>query len=215
MLGAPLAAAFPQYIDKQGLFISEGKPFTSENALEYIESLIVTSADKALSAGRSIPEGIGVVVKDGVVQDVEMNSYLSYVAASTRLKTPPAFDAKDVFKPWPTPENMLFGEADGSSVNFTPYVCSKTGMTITEDLQQKVNLMNPMFHLGCNSDKAAYWYIRHGARDRDTGLSVPVMLSLKLQNLGFEVDFALPWDRGHEGDYDLDELFDWIGKLSD
>ena len=32
------------------------------------------------------------------------------------------------------------------------------------------------------------------------------------QNSGKRVDFALPWDVPHSGDYDLDELFDWIDK---
>ncbi len=27
------------------------------------------------------------------------------------------------------------------------------------------------------------------------------------------VDLALPWGQGHGGDYDLEELFDWIGQV--
>ncbi len=30
---------------------------------------------------------------------------------------------------------------------------------------------------------------------------------------GKDVDFALPWDRPHGGDYDLDELFDWMERV--
>jgi hypothetical protein len=40
-----------------------------------------------------------------------------------------------------------------------------------------------------------------------------VILATKLQNVGCEVDFAMPWDRGHGGDYDLDELFAWMDGL--
>ena len=32
-------------------------------------------------------------------------------------------------------------------------------------------------------------------------------------NAGYEVDFALPWNRPHTGDYNLDDLFDWIKQI--
>jgi hypothetical protein len=44
-------------------------------------------------------------------------------------------------------------------------------------------------------------------------LAIPVMLATKLQNSGFDVDFAMPWGRGHGGDYDLDELFAWMDRI--
>jgi hypothetical protein len=59
-----------------------------------------------------------------------------------------------------------------------------------------------------------YWRIRHGTADRDTSLAVPVILATRLQNLGYGVDFALPWNQGHGGDYDLNELFAWMAKIS-
>lgn len=74
--------------------------------------------------------------------------------------------------------------------------------------------MNPMnFIQDSNSTHARYWYIRHGARDRDTSFPVPVNLATKLMNAGYEVDFALPWNRPHTGDYNLDDLFDWIKQI--
>ncbi|ROS79706.1 hypothetical protein [Muribaculum intestinale] len=53
-------------------------------------------------------------------------------------------------------------------------------------------------------------FIRHGAKDRDTSFLVPVNLATKLMNLGFDVNFFLPWNRPHSGDYNLDDLFAWI-----
>ncbi len=41
------------------------------------------------------------------------------------------------------------------------------------------------------------------------------ILATKLINNGYDVDFALPWERPHSGDYDLDELFNWISKSCD
>ena len=45
-----------------------------------------------------------------------------------------------------------------------------------------------------------HWYIRHGARDRDTAFSVSINLAAKLQNSGKDVNFKLPWNRPHSGD---------------
>ncbi len=64
------------------------------------------------------------------------------------------------------------------------------------------------------NDIAKYWRIRHGTRDRHTSLAIPVILATKLANEGYDVDFALPWNIGHGGEYDLDELFDWIDMIS-
>jgi len=72
-----------------------------------------------------------------------------------------------------------------------------------------------MYYIGAEETMTAkYWRIRHGAADRDTALAVPVILVTKLQNVGADVDFAVPWGQGHGGDYDLDSLFSWIAKVS-
>lgn len=60
---------------------------------------------------------------------------------------------------------------------------------------------------------AQYWRIRHGAKDRDTSLAIPIILALKLRQAGKQVDLALPWGVPHSGDYDLDELFAWVDSL--
>ena len=59
-----------------------------------------------------------------------------------------------------------------------------------------------------------HWYIRHGARDRDTAFPVPVNFATKLQNAGKDVNFLLAWNRPHSGDYALDELFQWIAEIT-
>jgi len=64
-----------------------------------------------------------------------------------------------------------------------------------------------------NSTVAPHWYIRHGARDRDTSFPVPINLATKLENAGKDVNFKLAWNRPHCGDYALAELFDWIKQL--
>jgi hypothetical protein len=40
------------------------------------------------------------------------------------------------------------------------------------------------------------------------------MLAAALENQGYAVDFALPWDQGHAGDYDLEQLFAWMTQIA-
>ena len=83
-----------------------------------------------------------------------------------------------------------------------------------DDVRRNVRLLNPMSFI--DDDKttvAQHWYIRHGARDRDTAFPIPLNFATKLQNAGKDVDFLLAWNRPHSGDYALDELFQWIAKI--
>ena len=75
--------------------------------------------------------------------------------------------------------------------------------------------MNPMNYLDDNNAEIAqYWRIRHGTKDADTGFAISVILATKLQMNHKTVDFFMPWNQGHGGDYDLNELFDWIDSIS-
>ena len=77
-----------------------------------------------------------------------------------------------------------------------------------------MKMMNPMDYIGTKGTGVArHWRIRHGTADRDTSLAIPVLLATKLTHSGCKVDLALPWARGHGGDYDLDELFAWMARV--
>lgn len=157
-------------------------------------------------------------VQGEFVVDIDMSKYLNYVATTEALKTPPAFDAMGILGASSSPENRVFGNAEGSAVNFTPYGLRRASnddkAEIASDLQKRVDMINPMnFIADKSSTKAKHWYIRHGARDRDTSFCVPVNLATKLMNNGYDVDFFLPWNRPHSGDYNLDDLFEWINGL--
>ena len=78
-----------------------------------------------------------------------------------------------------------------------------------------IKMMNPLDYIGTtDAQTAPYWHIRYGTIDNNTSLAIEVIVATILKNRGFEVDFALAWDRPHMGDYDLDELFDWMdGKV--
>lgn len=223
-VSAELASQFPAYQQSLGLKTPAGMPLTAENYRDYLKTFLIQSAQKARDAGFDIPNTIGVKLNTGFrgspgefVVDIDLATYLTYVVTRTPLKLPPAFDKLGVVGPDATPENQLFGDASGKPANFTDYSLRKAAgnasATVEKALQERVFLMNPMYFIG---DKQATttknWYIRHGAMDRDTGFEIPINLYTKLINKGYRVNFALPWNRGHSGDYDLNDLFAWVAQ---
>ncbi len=150
------------------------------------------------------------------VTDLDLDKYLSYVATVTPLKTPPAFDQMGVLIPTPSPENQVFGNEKGESANFTDFSLrhrlKDPSAKLSAEMDKRVYLMNPMNFIGTDkSTVAPNWFIRHGAKDRDTSFLVPINLATKLENAGVaNVNFFLPWNRPHSGDYNLDDLFGWI-----
>ena len=149
------------------------------------------------------------------ITDLDIQKYLNYVVSTQALKGVPAFDSQIDGINNASGENEEFGDATGNSVNFTDYTAQKNNTTITDAIRQNVRLMNPMSFIGDGKTTVApHWYIRHGARDRDTAFPVPVNFATKLQNAGKDVDFLLAWNRPHSGDYALDELFQWIAKIT-
>lgn len=153
------------------------------------------------------------------VTDIDLDKYLSYVASVTPLKTPPAFDQYGVLIDTPTPENNVFGNSVGTPANFTDFSLRhrlhNSSATLDKDMVNRVFIMNPMNFIYENSTSVApHWFIRHGAKDRDTSFLVPINLATKLKNSGFDVNFFLPWNRPHSGDYNLDDLFNWIDNVT-
>ncbi len=158
--------------------------------------------------------GFGKRVGEYIV-DLDMDKYLNYVVSTQPLKTAPAFDTQGVAEQRASGENEEFGDASGSSVNFTDYGAAKNGISLNDNIRRNVALLNPMNFIGdSQSTVAPHWYIRHGARDRDTSFPIAINLALKLQNAGKDVNFLLAWNRPHSGDYALDELFAWLRAIT-
>jgi len=148
------------------------------------------------------------------ITDLDMQKYLNYVVSTQALKGVPAFDSKIEGINSASGENEEFGDETGSSLNFTEFTAQKNGTTVSDAIRQNVRLLNPMSFIGDRKTTVApHWYIRHGARDRDTAFPVPVNFATKLQNAGKNVNFLLAWNRPHSGDYALDELFAWIAEI--
>ena len=148
------------------------------------------------------------------ITDLDMQKYLNYVVSTQALKGVPAFDSQIEGINSASGENEEFGDETGSSLNFTEFTAQKNGTTVSNAIRQNVRLLNPMSFIGDRKTTVApHWYIRHGARDRDTAFPVPVNFATKLQNAGKNVNFLLAWNRPHSGDYALDELFAWIADI--
>ena len=158
--------------------------------------------------------GMGAKQVGEYITDLDMQKYLNYVVSTQALKGVPAFDSQIEGINSASGENEEFGDETGNSVNFTDFTAQKNGTALTDAIRRNVRLMNPMSFIGdSNTSIAQHWYIRHGARDRDTAFPVPINFATKLQNAGKDVNFLLAWNRPHRGDYALDELFVWISTI--
>lgn len=219
-LSKELKDMFPAYLNSLTLKDPDGNALTlDENGngsfREYIGNLLTQSAQKELDTHWSLTRGAVagsevelqdyLTVEDGRVSALE---WAGFVKKITRMKATPAFDALGL----DSPENEEFGDAGVFARHFTEFAKehSEADGALADD--SVIKMLNPTRYIG-SADVAKHWRIRHGAFDRDTSLAIPVILAAMLENHGYDVDFFLPWGLPHSGDYDLDELFDWIDGI--
>ena len=191
-----LAELFPEYVNGLDLKKPDGSPLTADNYLAYLKSEIIRSAQIAKNAGADIPDNIGFAfnrsARGEYIIDLDMPTYLNYVVSTQPLKGVPAFDSQIEGINKGSGENEEFGDWTGTSVNFTDYTAEKNNTSVTDEVRRNVRLLNPMSFIGDdNTTVAKHWYIRHGARDRDTAFPIPLNFATKLQNAGKDVDFLL------------------------
>ena len=207
-----LKDAFPAYVNSLQLKDEQGNLLTLDkdgngSFRDYIKGKYMQSAQDALSRGLDGSSASWVKVKNGKVVDVDLDAY---PAAATRMKAAPAFDKLNLS----SAENDEFGTENNTPKHFS--AISKQYESKTGEMadSETIKLMNPMNFIGNGKAVTAkHFRIRHGAIDRDTALAIPAILALKLQNSGVDVNFYSPWNRGHAGDYDLPELFNWIDSI--
>jgi len=213
-LSARFKALFPTYVNSLGLKKADGTALTLDAAgngsfRDYAKSLLVASAQKAAQSGTDLSKLSWVKIANGKVTDIDWAGYIAYCG---RKKAVPSFDALDLS----SGENNEFGTATVDNQHFTAFGQANNTATGATNVDAKtVKMMNPMSYIGArDSVTAKYWRIRHGTVDSDTALAIPTILATRLANSGYSVDFGLPWDRPHSGDYDLTELFDWIKQIA-
>lgn len=225
-LSAPLKALFPAYVNSLGLTDENGKELSLEadgegTFKEFVKSFVIASANKEwkerwtqkklpwlMTAGSEIEQQDYLTIEDNAVKDLNWDAFVKKI---TRMKTTPAFDAVDLS----SPENEEFGDKTVEARHFTVFSKEHSKIPGAELASSEIiRRMNPTAYIrDPNADTAPHWRIRHGAFDRDTALAIPVILQTLLKNNGYDVDFFLPWGLPHSGDYDTDELFDWIDSL--
>ncbi|WP_324715219.1 subtype B tannase [Lactiplantibacillus plantarum] len=211
-LSLALKAQFSTYLNQLKLTASDGTHLTLNEAgmgsfRDVVRQLLISSAQTAFDQGTDIHKYAGFAVTGNQVTDLDLSAYLKSL---TRMKAVPAFDQLDLT----SPENNLFGDATAKAKHFT--ALAQTRSTVTAQLAdaELIQAINPLSYLTTTSSQVAkHWRIRHGAADRDTSFAIPIILAIMLENHGYGIDFALPWDIPHSGDYDLGDLFSWIDGL--
>ncbi|MBQ3688281.1 MAG: alpha/beta hydrolase [Bacteroidales bacterium] len=211
-----LASMYAEYLKSLNLKNPvSGELLTVDNYANYLKSWLIASVEQAMEHGEEIADTLGLIFYDEskfgrYLVDIDLSKYLEYVSKCQKLKTPPAFDVQNLAENQPSAENKAFGLSDGTPLNFTKFSCEN----IDTVMLQRVKMMNPMNYItDSKAVKAPNWYIRHGAKDRDTGFQISLNLALKLYNNGFNVNYFLPWGIAHTGDYNLNELFDYLDSL--
>ncbi len=203
---------FPAYLTSLKLKAPNGEVYTLDaegngNFKTLVKSYLIASAQKALKEGTDLSKLAWIKIENSKVTDLDWDAYVRYLQ---RMKTPPAFDALDLG----SPESSLFGTSAIDKQHFTVYgFQNSTGKGTMAD-ENIIRMMNPMNYIGTpNTQTAKHWRIRHGSKDKDTGLAISVILATSLQNNGIDANLEFPWDRPHSGDYDLEELFKWVDGI--
>ncbi|WP_433921149.1 subtype B tannase [Paenibacillus taichungensis] len=207
-----LSAMFPSYLNSLGLTAPDGTALTlgsdgNGTFKEYVKSYVIASAQKALDEGIDLSDKTWITIENGTVSDIDFDQYITYL---TRMKSPSAFDGLDLGNG----ENQLFGTDTIDNQHFTEYGMENDTAGGTMADSELIKIMNPLNYIDTEgADTSTYWRIRFGTKDSDTSLAVSTILATTLQNKGYNVDFAMPWDVTHSGDYDLEELFAWADQI--
>ncbi|MGM5629851.1 alpha/beta hydrolase [Apibacter raozihei] len=211
-ISAQLKSLFPAYInslnlkDKKGNIVKLNQ--NGEGSFRnLVASYIQASAQKELDKGADLSSFKWLTIQEKKVTGLDFKAYVKY---TQRMKLPPAFDGLNL----ENGENDLFGTESDSARHFTSYSLRHGTKKAKMADKTIIKMMNPMYFIMDSKVKVApHWRIRHGTIDKDGSLAIPVILATKLQNSGYDVDLAFPWETPHSGDYDLNELFNWIGLI--
>ena len=212
-----LKSHFPDYVnnlqlrDRTGVILKLDK---KGNGIfkQYVKSFIIDAANKAKSNGTDVSRYSFLVLdkNTGMVKDIDWDAYNSF---TSRSKEPGAFDSRAN----DSGENSLFGTSTSDTNHFT-ITAALHDTTPNNDVYVEnakiVTMMNPMNYLGSPSaTNAKYYRIRYGTADSNTSVAIPLIVGTRAQNLGYSVDMATPFGVDHAGDYDLQDLFNWMDSI--
>ena len=212
-----LKSHFPDYVnnlqlrDRTGVILKLDKKGNG-TFKQYVKSFIIDAANKAKSNGTDLSRYSFLVLDKttGMVKDIDWDAYNSF---TSRSKAPGAFDSRSNN----SGENSLFGTSTSDTNHFT-ITAALHDTTPNNDVYVEnakiVTMMNPMNYLGSPSaTNAKYYRIRYGTADSNTSVAIPLIVGTRAQNLGYSVDMATPFGVDHSGDYDLQDLFNWMDSI--
>ena len=212
-----LKSHFPDYVnnlqlrDRTGVILKLDKKGNG-TFKQYVKSFIIDAANKAKSNGTDVSRYSFLVLdkNTGMVKDIDWDAYNSF---TSRSKEPGAFDSRAN----DSGENSLFGTSTSDTNHFT-ITAALHDTTPNNDVYVEnakiVTMMNPMNYLGSPSaTNAKYYRIRYGTADNNTSVAIPLIVGTRAQNLGYSVDMATPFGVDHAGDYDLQDLFNWMDSI--
>ncbi|MDU4514124.1 MAG: subtype B tannase [Veillonella sp.] len=212
-----LKSHFPDYVnnlqlrDRTGVVLKLDKKGNG-TFKQYVKSFIIDAANKAKSNGADLSRYSFLILdkNTGLVKDIDWDAYNSF---TSRSKAPGAFDSRAN----DSGENSLFGTSTSDTNHFT-ITAALHDTTPNNDVYVEnakiVTMMNPMNYLGSPSaTNAKYYRIRYGTADSNTSVAIPLIVGTRAQNLGYSVDMATPFGVDHSGDYDLQDLFNWMDSI--
>ena len=212
-----LKSHFPDYVnnlqlrDRTGVILKLDKKGNG-TFKQYVKSFIIDAANKAKSNGADLSRYSFLILdkNTGLVKDIDWDAYNSF---TSRSKAPGAFDSRSN----DSGENSLFGTSTSDTNHFT-ITAALHDTTPNNDVYVEnakiVTMMNPMNYLGSPSaTNAKYYRIRYGTSDSNTSVAIPLIVGTRAQNLGYSVDMATPFGVDHSGDYDLQDLFNWMDSI--
>ena len=212
-----LSEHFPEYVNNLQLHDSMGRVLKLDKNgngtfKNYVKAFIIDAANKAQAKGTDLSKHTYLVRdnKTGTIKDINWEAYNQFVS---RSKAPGAFDSRSN----DSGENNLFGTSATDNNHFT-ITAALHDTTPNQDVYVEnakiVTMMNPMNYLGSPAaTNARYYRIRYGTADSNTSVAIPLIVGTRAQNLGYNVDMATPFGVDHSGDYDLDELFNWMDNI--
>ena len=212
-----LKSHFPDYVnnlqlrDRTGVILKLDKKGNG-TFKQYVKSFIIDAANKAKSNGADLSRYSFLILdkNTGLVKDIDWDAYNSF---TSRSKAPGAFDSRAN----DSGENSLFGTSTSDTNHFTITAAlhdTTTNNDVYVENAKIVTMMNPMNYLGSPSaTNAKYYRIRYGTADSNTSVAIPLIVGTRAQNLGYSVDMATPFGVDHAGDYDLQDLFNWMDSI--
>ena len=212
-----LKERFPDYVNNLQLHDSMGRILKLDKNgngtfKSYVKTFIIDAANKAQAQGTDLSRHTYLVRdnKTGAIKDINWDVYNQFVS---RSKAPGAFDARAN----DSGENSLFGTSTTDNNHFT-ITAALHDTTSNQDVYVEnakvVTMMNPMNYLGSPAATNAQFYrIRYGTADSNTSIAIPLIVGTRAQNLGYKVDMSTPFNVDHSGDYDLEDLFNWMDTI--